>query len=84
MLYNTLYTLGFMLCNKTMTARSKLRGQLEDNEAASSFCPFAPVESFLVAKFSIGERRCCGSAGTSIGRGSHVTTVTACPNQGCR
>ena len=41
-----------------MTARSKLRGQKK--EAASSFCPFAPVESFLVAKVSIGERRCCG------------------------
>ena len=41
-----------------MTARSKLRGQKK--EAASSFCPFAPVESFLVAKVGIGERRCCG------------------------
>ena len=35
-----------------MTARSKLRGQ--QKEAASSFCPFAHVESFLVAKVSIG------------------------------
>ena len=26
----------------------------------SSFCPFAPFESFLVAKVSIGERRRCG------------------------
>ena len=40
------------------TARSKLRGQKK--EAASSSCPFAPVESFLVAKVSIGVRRCCG------------------------
>ena len=39
------------------TARSKLRGQ--KREAASSFCPFAPVESFLVAKDSIGERWGC-------------------------
>ena len=30
-----------------MTAGSKLRGQKKG--AASSFCPFAPVESFLVA-----------------------------------
>ena len=53
-----------------MTARSKLRRQKK--EAASSFCPFAPVESLLVAKVSIGERRCRS--------GSHVTT--ACPRQG--
>ena len=36
----------------------KLRGQKK--EAASSFCPFAPVESFLVAKVGIGECSCCG------------------------
>ena len=42
-----------------MTVRSKLRGQ--KNEGASSFCPFAPVESLLVAKVSIGERRLCGN-----------------------
>ena len=39
------------------TAQSKLRGQKK--EAASSFCPFAPVESFLVEKVSIGKCRCC-------------------------
>ena len=49
-----------------MTARAKLRGQKK--EAASSFHPFAPVESFLIAKVSIWERS-----------GSHVTT--ACPGQ---
>ena len=27
---------------------------------ASSFCPLEAVESFLVAKVRIGERRCCG------------------------
>ena len=54
-----------------MTARSKLRGQKK--EAASSSCPFAPVESFLVAKVSIGVRRCCGD----IDR-----VVTACPSTG--
>ena len=27
---------------------------------ASSFCPFAPVENFLVAKVNVGERRRCG------------------------
>ena len=43
--------------NLHMTARSKLRE--ENKEAASSFYPFAPVESILVAKVSIGERRCC-------------------------
>ena len=36
----------------------KLRGQKK--EAESSFCPFAPVESFLVAKVGIGEGRCWG------------------------
>ena len=43
-----------------MTARAKLRGQKK--EAASSFqaCPFAPIESILVAKVIIGERRRCG------------------------
>ena len=41
-----------------MTSWSKLRRQTK--EAASSFCPFAAVESLLVAKISIGERRCCG------------------------
>ena len=35
----------------TMTTQSKLHGQKK--EAASSFCAFAPVESFLVAKVSI-------------------------------
>ena len=46
-----------------MTAQSKLRGPKKSNlrgpknEAASSFCPFAPLERFLVAKVSIGERR---------------------------
>ena len=44
-----------------MTAPSKPRARgLKDSEeleleAASSFCPFASVESFLVAKLSIGE-----------------------------
>ena len=40
-----------------MTAQSKLRKHKK--ETASSFCPFAPVESFLVAKVSIWERRFC-------------------------
>ena len=53
-----------------MTARSKLRGQKK--EAASSFGPFAPVKSFLVAKVSVGER--------GHRSGSHV--ATACPRQG--
>ena len=44
-----------------MTAQSKLRGQ--KGNSASAFCPFAPVESFLVAKVSwqgrrSGARRC--------------------------
>ena len=38
----------------------KCQAQARTFEAASSFCPFAPVQSFLVAKVSIGERRCCG------------------------
>ena len=48
-----------------MTARSKLRGPKK--EAASS-CPFARVESFLVAKVSIGERRCCGDVDRVVRR----------------
>ena len=46
---------------ETFTAppESKLLGQRKE-AASSSFCPFAPVESFLVAKVSIGESRCCG------------------------
>ena len=35
---------------------SKLRGQ-KGNSHPGAFCPFAPVESVLVAKVSIGERR---------------------------
>ena len=62
-----------------MTARSgpgehkselRLREQLEKKDAAaSSFCPFGPVESFLVANVIIGERRCCSDSciETSIG-----------------
>ena len=50
-----------------MAARPKLelRGQ---KEAASSFChgPFAPVESFMVAKVSIRERRCCGDIDRAV------------------
>ena len=37
-----------------------------NGEAASSFSPFAPVESFVVAKIRIGERRAVGVTGTSI------------------
>ena len=40
------------LLSKPMTAWSKQRGQKK--EAASSFCPFAPVESFMVAKVASG------------------------------
>ena len=47
---------------RAMTARSKLRRQKKELqvEAAPSFCPFAPADSFLVAKVSIGELRRCG------------------------
>ena len=55
-----------------MTAPSKLRGQKK--QAASSFCSFAPVESFLVAHRGAWVLRGHRS-------GSHVTTVTACPRQ---
>ena len=54
-----------------MTARSELRGQVEELEAASLFCPFALVKRFLarVAKAWLGHRS-----------GSHVKA--ACPGQG--
>ena len=53
----------------------KLRRQLEKNEAASSFFSFAPVESFLVANWTISivERKRCGDIDRP-GSGSHVTT----------
>ena len=62
-----------------MTARSKLRGQKK--EAASSVChgPFVPVESFLVARVSIGERSCCGDIDRVA---CHVTTACSAP-KGC-
>ena len=48
----------------TSTDDSSIKTALTKEEAASSFCLFAPrpVESFLVAKVtvSIGERRFCG------------------------
>ena len=56
----------------TMTAGSKLCGQKK--EAASSFCPFEPVESILVAKVSIGEPVLRGHRSCS-----HV--ITACQRQ---
>ena len=43
---------------ESMTARSKLLGQKK--EAASSFCPSAPVESFFGSEDSTGERSFCG------------------------
>ena len=42
-----------------ITARSKLRGQTSRRKL-HPLCPFAPVESFMVAKVSIGKRRRCG------------------------
>ena len=36
----------------------------DKGEAASSICPFVPVESCLVAKVSIEERRRCGRVRT--------------------
>ena len=39
---------------------SSIKSVQTKGEAASYFFPFAPVESFLVAKVSIGERRRCG------------------------
>ena len=44
----------------TAPSRSKLRGKKKEagsSGSESALCPFAPVESFLVAKLSIGERR---------------------------
>ena len=38
---------------KTVQSRRQKR------ELASSFCPFAPVESFLVAKVSMAGKRMC-------------------------
>ena len=40
----------------------------------SSFCPFAPVESFFVAKVSIGERGLCGDIDRVV-----PPRTTACP-----
>ena len=54
--------------NSHMTARSKLGEQKK--EAASSFCPFAPVVSFLVAKV----------CKVTVAGTSYMTT--ACPRQG--
>ena len=41
--------------------QNSVRGPGQKKDAASSFCPswFSPVESFLVVKVSIGERRRC-------------------------
>ena len=63
----------FKLCH-LMTARSKLRGQ--KGNSASVFCPFAPVESFLVAKVSMRERQSRGDVDRV------VTWPPACPRQG--
>ena len=40
--------------------RSSITTARTKEQAASFFCPFAPVKSFLVAQVSIGERRRCG------------------------
>ena len=59
-----------------MTAQSKLRGQ--KGNAASAFCPFALVESFLVAKVSMRERRSRGDIDSDarLGRSLMLTFAT--------
>jgi len=66
-----------MIC-RSMTARSKLRGQ--KGKLRLPFVHFAPVESFLVAKVSMGS---VGVAETSIGwsRRSHLGMAVR-PGQG--
>ena len=55
-----------------MTARSdselRRRGQKKEAASSGSYCPFAPVESFLVAKVGIRERRRFGDIDRLITR----------------